>query len=250
MKCIFISVRTGSSRLPQKAILNICGKPTIQYLIENVKKSKLADKIVLCTTLEKNDDILCDIATNNNIEYFRGSTEDKLLRWRGACQKYDVDFFVNIDGDDIFFDFGLADLVFQQHLKSGVDFIDGQGLYNDVYGISVNGIETVCKNKKNTDTEFIKLYFENIKHLIRSEKLINVPTKYHKKQVRMTLDYEEDLKFFETIISHLADKELTFENINSYIQNNSEVTKINWFREQNWIDNQNKMIDKINKGNV
>ena len=247
MNCIFISVRTNSTRLPQKAILSICGKPTIEYLIENIKKSKFADEIILCTTLEESDDILCNIATSNNIKYFRGPTDDKLLRWQSACQKHNVDFFVNVDGDDLFFDHGLADLVFQQHLNSNADFIDGQGLYNDVYGISVNGIKKVCENKKNTDTEFIKLYFENIKHLIKSEKLKDVPNIYHKKNVRMTLDYFEDLEFFKEIIVGLSGKELSFQNINEYIDKNPNVIKINWFREQNWIDNQKKMISKINK---
>ena len=37
---ILITVRTSSTRLPRKAILDINGKPTIQYLIENIKKSK------------------------------------------------------------------------------------------------------------------------------------------------------------------------------------------------------------------
>ena len=54
---ILITVRTSSTRLPRKAILDINGKPTIQYLIENIKKSKLADKIILCTSEEPDDDI-------------------------------------------------------------------------------------------------------------------------------------------------------------------------------------------------
>ena len=58
MKCIFISVRTDSTRLPQKALLNICGKPSVQYLIENMKNSSKADEIILCTTLLKSDDAL------------------------------------------------------------------------------------------------------------------------------------------------------------------------------------------------
>ena len=56
---IFITVRTSSTRLPKKAILKICDKPAIQYLIENIKKSKFADKIILCTSEEFGDDVLC-----------------------------------------------------------------------------------------------------------------------------------------------------------------------------------------------
>ena len=80
---ILITVRTSSTRLPRKAILDINGKPTIQYLIENIKKSRLADKIILCTSEEPDDDILCQIATDCSIDYYRGSLKDKLVRWMG-----------------------------------------------------------------------------------------------------------------------------------------------------------------------
>ena len=42
-KAIFVSVRTGSSRLPNKSILKIKDKYTIEYVISSVKKSKYAD---------------------------------------------------------------------------------------------------------------------------------------------------------------------------------------------------------------
>ena len=70
-KGIFITVRTGSTRLPNKSILKIYGKYTIEYLIERVKESRLADEIILCTTSKLEDDILCRIATKNNIKYFK-----------------------------------------------------------------------------------------------------------------------------------------------------------------------------------
>jgi spore coat polysaccharide biosynthesis protein SpsF (cytidylyltransferase family) len=249
MLAIFISVRANSTRLPNKAVLDICGLSTIEYVIQNMKKSKFASEIILCTTLLQSDDILCRIAKKNDIKYFRGSTEDKLTRWQGACEKYDVDFFVNVDGDDLFFDFGLADLVFDQHSKNQSDFIDGRGLYNDVYGISRKGIDLVCKNKKNTDTEFIKTYFDNIESLIKTQKLNNVPSKYHKKKIRMTLDYIEDFDFFTTIIKYFKNKKehMCFEAILEYLNENPDVVQINWHKEQAWKDNQGKMISKITK---
>tara|TARA_R100001079_G_scaffold109012_1_gene80705 strand:- start:229 stop:987 length:759 start_codon:yes stop_codon:yes gene_type:complete len=252
MNCIFISVRSNSTRLPQKATLEICGTPTIEYLINNLKKTKIANEIVLCTTQDVSDDILCDIATRCQIKYHRGSTEDKLLRWKTACEEHGVDFFVNVDGDDLFFDYKLADLVFQQHHEGSADFIDGRGLYNDVYGISSKGIKTVCKHKSNKDTEFVKVYFDNIRSLIKIEKLINIPIKYHKKNIRMTLDYQEDLDFFTTIIEHFRknDLEMSFEEILNFLNNNPSIIQINWHKEQNWKDNQEKMIDKIKEKGV
>ena len=120
MNVIFLSVRTGSSRLPKKALYEIQGKTTIEYLIDRLKQSKYAEKIILCTTKLKDDDILCDIAEKNDIDYFRGSSEDKLSRWLGATKAYDVDFFVNVDGDDRMHQIkkGLFFLIcFEKHVK-------------------------------------------------------------------------------------------------------------------------------------
>ena len=249
MKGIFISARTNSTRLPKKALIDIHDKPSIQYLIDNLKKSKQTDDVVLCTTLGKEDDKLCDIAYKSGIKYYRGSTEDKLERWLGACKKYRVDFFVTADGDDLFCDYGLIDHVFKQHEESGCDFIDGRGLYNDVYGISRKGLELVCDKKTNNDTEFIKLYFENHKDILKIEKIKDAPPIYEKKDIRMTLDYEEDLTFFRTVIGHFIDsgKEMTFENILCFLQVHKSIIDINWHREQSWKDNQARMIEEITK---
>jgi len=251
MKGIFISVRKNSTRLPEKAMLNICGKPTVQYLIENLKKSRHSDYIVLCTTLEPSDDDLCELAESCGIKYFRGSTEDKIDRWLGACEEYGIDFFVTADGDDIFCDYGLVDHVFEQYERTRSDFIDGRGLYNDVYGISFSALQEVCKNKNNRDTEFIKPYFDAYSDKYKIQKVHNVPPKYHKKNIRMTLDYEEDLMFFEKVIEYFnnSGKPMSFENILDFLEKNSNIVKINWFREESWRQNQNNMIQSIkNKG--
>tara|TARA_R100000008_G_scaffold85753_1_gene76538 strand:+ start:2914 stop:3657 length:744 start_codon:yes stop_codon:yes gene_type:complete len=245
MNSIFISVRTNSSRLPNKAILDLCGKPSIQYLIENLKNSKFANKIILCTTERQDDDILCKIAKSSGIKIFRGSEKDKLLRWLGACEQYGVEFFVNVDGDDLFFDFELADLCLSQ--SAGVDFIDGRGLYNDVYGIRAECLRIVCETKNSKDTEFIRPHFVDPKKRFVIQEIKNVPPKYKKKNIRMTLDYLEDFVFFESVIEHfkLSKTKMTFDGILELLKNKPELIEINWFREKEWRDNQNKMINRV-----
>ena len=105
---------------------------------------------------------------------------------------------------------------------------------------------------ENTDTEFIKLYFDNIKELIKTEKVKAVPAKYEKKKIRMTLDYSEDLEFFRTVVGHFREcsSPMTFDNVLLFLEQNPSVVGINWSREQNWRDNQTNMIKKIKKEGV
>ena len=94
MSYVFLTVRTNSTRLPNKALLKLNnGQKTIEYLINRIKKCKIAsnqNKIILCTSTNKGDDILEDIAKRNNIICFRGSEKDKLQRWYDAAKYYDM----------------------------------------------------------------------------------------------------------------------------------------------------------------
>jgi len=240
MNCIFISVRNSSTRLPNKAILDLCGKPTIRYLIESMKRSDSAEKIILCTSNKQEDDVLCDIASRCGIDYFRGSLDDKLVRWSDACKEYGVDFFVNVDGDDLFFDVDLADLVIEQYKKKHCDFIDGHGLYNDVYGIKASALNTVCEIKDSDSTEYIRLYFTET-GIFQIRRIEDIPIKYTKSDIRMTLDYPKDFEFFEKVIEGVSPEPLTFDNVLEFIYNNPEVSQINFSLDEMWKENQKKI---------
>ena len=96
-------------------------------MINSVKKSKFADEIILCTTDLKQDEILCAIARKNKISFFQGDEHNKSKRRYEACKKFNIDFFVTADGDDLFYDVGLSDLCFEQ-IK------DNDFLHNNYYG--------------------------------------------------------------------------------------------------------------------
>ena len=242
-KSIFITVRTGSTRLFNKSILKIKDKYTIEYVINSVKKSKHADKVILCTTRNSEDDILCEIAEKNKIEFYRGSELNKFKRWVGAAEKFNIDFFVTADGDDLFYDAGLADFVFEQFETDKADFINGRGLYIDIYGVKTTALLSVLgsihESKVETEPFELENWFDTSQlghQLYYIQTLQNVPEIYEKKY-RMTLDYKEDFTFFKRIIEDLDDV-FSFRDVLDYIENNKSVIDINYFREQDWKINQ------------
>tara|TARA_R110000851_G_scaffold175863_1_gene322295 strand:- start:749 stop:2638 length:1890 start_codon:yes stop_codon:yes gene_type:complete len=236
MNSIFITVRTGSTRLANKSILTIKGKHTIEYVIDSAKKSKHADRIVLCTTDKKEDNILCEIAKKNGIEFFRGSEHDKLNRWWWALLTNEhIDSVVTVDGDDLFYDAKLADLCFEQLEDS--DFVNGQGLYNDTYGFKDNFLEEVMRAKKDQIIEPHEIVnFLKNKDFKVSE-LKDVPYYFKKQNIRMTLDYQEDFNFFKNVIENLDDN-FTLKDVLNYLLVNESVVDINYFREEEWKNNQ------------
>ena len=246
-KAIFITARTGSSRLPNKSILKIRDKYTIQYVVEGAKKSKYTDKIILCTTDLKEDDILCKIAKENNIDYFRGSAKDKLERWNGACSKFDVDFFVTADGDDLLCESELMDLAFAQYDRNNTDFIKSEGIIcgSFTYGIKAEALKKVCEIKNTEDTEMMWVYFTDT-GLFDVQNLENIPKEYKRTDIRMTLDYEDDFKFFKAIFNNLK-IDFNLKDVLDYIDKNPHIKDINYYLEEKWSENQKKKTKVILK---
>jgi spore coat polysaccharide biosynthesis protein SpsF len=223
--------------------MEIKGKPTIEHLIQRVKTVKNADIIVLCTTESPGDKVLCDIASKNGIIFFCGSENDKLERWLGAAKKFDVEFFVTADGDDLFCEPELIDLAFKQYESDHPDFIESKdlicGSFN--YAIKTAALEKVCQIKGTDDTEMMWVYFTDT-GLFKTQVLKDVPKIFLRPEIRMTLDYEDDFKFFKKIIESLSDKNPDFNlrDVVSFLDENPEVIKINQYLQGKFLANQKK----------
>lgn len=245
-KGIFITVRTASTRLPQKALLDVDGVPTIEYVIQRQKHSEKANQIVLCTTTEPEDEILVDIANRNNIEVYRGSVQDKLARWLGAAKKFDIEHIVTVDGDDLFCEPELVDLAFEQLERNNVDFIQSTGIACGAftYGFRTAALEKVCEIKDTDDTEMMWVYFTET-GLFNVEELENVPKAYFRDDVRMTLDYTEDLRFFKEVVdscknSATQGKYPHLQQILQIIDKQPALKEINFFRQEEFKSNQSQ----------
>ena len=251
-KAILITVRNGSTRLPNKALKIIDGITTIEYIIDRMKYSELTDLIVLCTTRRKDDDILIEIAKKNKIEYYRGSENDKLVRWMGAAKKFNIVFFCTADGDDLFCEPKLIDLAFTQYKRNNPDFIQSTGIICGAftYGIKVGALKKVCEIKETDDTEMMWVYFTET-GLFRVEELENVNEKYYRDDIRMTLDYREDFDFFNAVISKEKTKGtyLSLDKIIKILEKNPEIKEINFFKQQEWAKNQKEKTNLKLKGN-
>ena len=227
---IFIPVRTKSTRLSNKALLEIKGKPVIEHLIDRVKLAKLPQLIVLCTTTSPEDAILCQIARKNNISCFQGSEKDILDRYLQAALKYEVDFVVNADGDDIFCDPEYIDKVTELFVRTDADFISCQGLPFGAapIGVKVEALKRACQLKEENDTEtgwgryFTDGDLFQVEYL-KAEEEVSRP------DIRMSLDYPEDYQFFKEVFERLyrPGKVFTLKEILNLLENNPDIVGIN-----------------------
>ncbi|MCG2825295.1 MAG: hypothetical protein L6265_01740 [Thermoplasmatales archaeon] len=211
-------------------MLKIEGKTVIEHLIDRVKTAKFPKLIALCTTTNPEDEKLADVAERNNIEYFRGNEKDILRRYMDAAMEYNVDFIVNVDGDDILCDPGYIDKVVEQYVKTHADFIKCEGLPFGAVpcGIKVEALKKVCEAKAESNTEtgwgtyFTDTEMFNVE-VIQAEKDLRHP------EIRMSLDYPEDYEFFKEIFNRLykSGKVFTLREVLTLLKENPKIEDIN-----------------------
>ena len=98
--------------------------------------------------------------------------------------------------------------------------------------------KAVSKIPINTDTEMMWVFLENIKNvrILILKKIFIDPEK-----LRLTLDFEEDyhlLKFIQKTLGTKADRK----SVDNLFFNNPDLYKMNWFRNSQWKESQNKKI--------
>ncbi len=237
----FITVRTTSSRLPGKVLLPIRGKMVIEHVIDRTKLVKGADLVVLCTSTDPSDDVLETIAAKAGIECFRGSLKDKLARWLGAIDKYGVDYFVEVDADDVLCDPELMDLAIAQLKQKPCDLLMVPPTLicgASPMSMSAKAIRKLCEVKNTDDTEYYDFFFTNsgIPFDIRNLE-VNNPA-FHRPDIRLTLDYQEDLDLFRRVFDEFDTNlnNIPMTKIVELFNKKPELININLFRHQQYLD--------------
>ncbi|MGL5317557.1 MAG: cytidylyltransferase domain-containing protein [Bacteroidales bacterium] len=98
---VIIQARTGSTRLPNKILLDFAnGKRIIDILLQNLKKALPDTPVIVATTTNERDDIFAQIASENSVLCFRGDENDVLDRFIRAAEFHDIDVVVRVCSDN------------------------------------------------------------------------------------------------------------------------------------------------------
>ncbi len=232
---VFIPVRLSNTRLPQKAIKIVDGKPIILYLIERLMSAKKIRNIVVCTTTMESDNLLVKLLEESNISVFRGSEKDILKRYLDAARKFGTDFIVSVDGDDVYTDPIYVDKIIEEYEETKTDFITGDGFPHGFVpvGITKNALEKICKLKvsDNTATGYREFFTQtnlfNCSY-IKPKKHIKFP-----ENLRLTLDYEEDFMLAKEIFGALGNN-FHLEEIIALFEKRPDLIKIIEGVEKRW----------------
>lgn len=240
---IFIPVRLESKRLPKKALKKIDDKPIIQYLIERLQQLKKVSNIIICTTTKKSDDELIEFLERNHFSYYRGSTEDILDRFLQASMKFNSDFIIAIDGDDIYCDPDLIAKIIDEFENSNADCIKIENVPVGFtsFGFKTSTLKKICQLKKtsNTETGYLR-FFNDDKLFVIKKLMIKLKTTFQK-NLRMSLDYEEDFKIAEMIFKSLGNN-FHIEDILKFLSDNPSIINELNILQTKWDEHWNKNL--------
>ena len=91
--------RMGSSRLPNKALIKLNGKPAILRMVDRIKEAKTVKEIWLATGKSKINNKLEKIFSNTKIKVFRGDDDDVLSRFVEISKISKADIIIRLTGD-------------------------------------------------------------------------------------------------------------------------------------------------------
>ena len=198
-----VQARMGSTRLPNKVLLDIAGVPLIGRVINRIKFCNSIDDIVLATTKNSEDDQLVDWAINHGVKVFRGSQDDVLDRFYSCAAKFKADVVVRITADDPLKDSSIINMAISMILSDEeVDYVSNtvnpsypEGL--DVEVFRFRALEaTFHEADLGSEREHVTPYIWKNPHKFTICNFQMVPDL---SQWRWTVDRPEDLEFIRRI---------------------------------------------------
>ena len=242
-----IQARTGSTRLPNKVLRPLAGKPLLIRMAERVLAAKRVGTVVVATTTESADDPLVELCRAEGLACFRGDTNDLLDRHYQAGRLFGATTVIKIPSDCPLIDPRLIDRViaaYEQHRQTfdyfsnlhPATYPDG----NDVEIITLAALETAWREasrplEREHTTPFL---WENPDRF----RLGNIEWESgldYSMSHRWTIDYEEDYRFIAAVYDALysADRHFSLEDILQFVATHPEVEAlnsryagVNWYR--------------------
>lgn len=198
----------GSSRLPGKVLMDIHGKPALARLVDRLRQCRRIDDVVVATSTGAGDDVIEEWAQSYSVPVYRGSEDDVLQRVVDAHRYMGSDVVVEITGDCPLLDPETVDLAVEIFLANDCDVaanvrIPSYPQGTDVQVFRVEDLEKVAATIDDPAVrEHVSLYFYENPSLYRIVHMI-APRSGQAPDIRLQLDYPEDLEFIRRVYEQL-----------------------------------------------
>jgi spore coat polysaccharide biosynthesis protein SpsF (cytidylyltransferase family) len=215
-----VQARTGSTRLPGKVLMDICGESMVERVLKAASSAERVDSAVAAIPDTVEDDDLAEKITSLGFPVFRGSACDVLDRYWQAALKSGMksgDHIVRITADCPLMDPRLIDRVIQSHIEIGADYSSNvrpptfpDGL--DIEVFTFDALESAAKSARRPSER------EHVTPAIFDSAVISYNLTHFEdlSDIRMTVDHEDDLDFVREFVRNFG--EVSLDTVRSCVQ--------------------------------
>lgn len=234
-----IQARCGSTRLPNKVLKDLYGKPALQRMIERVKKSKMIDEVMVVTSIKKDNLPILKLCSSIDIRVGIGSEEDVLDRYYQTAKLLCPKYVIRLTADCPCFDAELLDRAIEQ-MEPDTDycammsetFADGL----DLEIIKFGALEKAWKEAEHSyEREHVTQYIIHHPELFKQQDFIS-PIGYFGNH-RWTVDEAEDFEVVSRIYGYFLEEgkieDFGYREILQYLEEHPEVTELNKMYQRN-----------------
>jgi spore coat polysaccharide biosynthesis protein SpsF (cytidylyltransferase family)/sialic acid synthase SpsE len=240
--------RLKSSRLKEKALLNIGDLTSVEFSLKNACRFTNVNHVILATSTLDSDSPLENHTYSDSVIFHRGDPDDVIQRYLDITRVLKIDVVIRVTADNPYLDEEICQILLKSHFESGADYTTGaKGCIGTNFEIiSVQALETIKNHFPNADySEYMTWYFMNNKAHFKIN-LVDLPEIYVR-DYRLTLDYEDDLTLFNQIhekLAHIPD--YTLKDVITLLDSDPELVKINQHINPAYMVDQ-KLIDTLNE---
>lgn len=229
-----IQARCGSTRLPNKVLKDLCGKPQLQRVIERVQKAKLVDEVMVITSIDKANLPILKLCADIGIRVGIGSEDDVLDRYYQTARLLNPEYVIRITGDCPLADPELIDMAIAQMDENtdycgnptSATFADGL----DIEIIKYSALEKSWKEATHTFerehvTQYIIRHKDEFNYMDFSSPIGDFGDK------RWTVDEPEDFELVQRIYEHFLNEvgteDFGYKDILGFLNECPEIEEIN-----------------------
>lgn len=228
-----IQARCGSTRLPNKVLKDLCGKPALQRMIERVQRSRIVDEVMIVTSIKKNNLPILKLCSELGIRVGIGSENDVLDRFYQTAKLLKPDYVIRLTADCPCFDSELLDQAIQE-MEEEADYC---GMISESFAdgldLEIMKFSALEKAWKKAEYSFEREHVTQ--YIIRHPELFNLqnfesPIGYFGNH-RWTVDEPEDFEVVKLIYEHFMDidrgNDFGYKDILAYLEEQPQIKELN-----------------------
>jgi spore coat polysaccharide biosynthesis protein SpsF len=204
-----IQARMGSTRLPNKVLMPVLGKPLLGWMLDRVATCAEVSEVIIATTTNVRDDVIAGFAESEGCKVYRGSEDDVLDRFYQAACMVQPDAVARITADCPLLDPLVLGSMIREFAAGSLNFLSNSeplpSSWPDGMDVSIFGFDALTtawqQAVKPSDREHVTFYFWNNPQFFKCKRIEHEPdwSKY-----RITIDYPEDFHILKAIIEHFG----------------------------------------------